>query len=333
MASSRSCQHFFKLFHEYVARSCPHLNNRSQWTRPGRAYSTFSTPKHAEKEQRDKVTLSTVRQLYKSHVPISYMTAYDYPTGMLVDASGMDVCLVGDSLAMVALGHDNTNQVTMDEMLHHCKAVSRGCRTALRVGDLPFGSYQNSPQQALGNAVRMVQEGNMEAVKLEGGVHMRDTVQHIVRAGIPVLGHIGLLPQSQNMYGGYRVQGKTAKHAIQLVHDALALQEAGAFSVVLEAIPEPVAEAITQRLDIPTIGIGAGVKCSGQVLVMSDMLGVFQQFQPKFCKRYAELWKDMQTALETYNHDVKARAFPAQEHTYAMKPIELEQFREWLAKH
>ncbi|MFN2115043.1 MAG: 3-methyl-2-oxobutanoate hydroxymethyltransferase [Anaerolineae bacterium] len=254
--------------------------------------------------------------------PITMVTAYDYPTARLVDMAGVDGILVGDSLAMVVLGHDNTLSVTMDEMLHHCRAVSRGAGAALLVGDMPFMSYQADVSDAVRNAGRFLSEGGMDAVKLEGGREMAETVRAIVRAGIPVQGHIGLTPQSVNALGGWRVQGRTADAAEELIADALALQEAGVFSIVLESMPARLGALITELIDVPTIGIGAGPDTDGQILVLHDLLGLFDQFKPKFVKRYAELGGAIRDAVEQYRLEVEARAFPSDEHTYRMSDEE-----------
>ncbi|KAJ3084343.1 hypothetical protein HK102_000692, partial [Quaeritorhiza haematococci] len=262
------------------------------------------------------------------------MTAHDYSSGLFVDRADIDVCLIGDSLAMVALGHDGTNEVTLDEMIHHARAVSRGCRSALRIGDLPFGTYESTPTQALDSAIRYVREGNVDAVKLEGGKFVCEQVAKIVQSGgIPVMGHIGLTPQRQAMLGGYKVQGKTVDKARSLLEEALELQDAGVFSIVLEAIPEPVATFITKQLSIPTIGIGAGPNTSGQVLVQMDALGAFDKFLPRFCKLYASLGTSAIEALSQYREEVKARKFPEiGTHTYGMEsPEEEEALKEWMA--
>ncbi|KAI9483948.1 MAG: 3-methyl-2-oxobutanoate hydroxymethyltransferase [Benjaminiella poitrasii] len=232
-------------------------------------------------QRRPKVSIKTIQNMYKRKEPISMMTAQDYPSGLVVDQAGIDMCLVGDSLAMVSLGYDSTNPLTVEDMLHHCRAVARGAKSPFIVADLPYGSYEASPDDAVRVSLRFLKEGNCEAVKLEGGVEMAETIQRITRVGIPVLAHIGLTPQRQSALGGFRVQGKTAKQASALLKDAFAVQEAGAFGVVLEAMPSEIAEYITHQLKIPTIGIGAGVECSGQVLVQNDALGLFDKFVPK----------------------------------------------------
>lgn len=278
-----------------------------------------------------KVTIQAMQRKKERREPITMVTAYDYPTALLVDRAGLDMLLVGDSLGMVVLGYQGTVPVTMDAMIHHCQAVARAAQSPFLIGDMPFGSYEVSPQEAVRNAVRFLKEGGMDAVKLEGGREMAPTVAAIVAAGIPVQGHIGLTPQSLSALGGFRVQGKTAAAALKLLDDALALQEAGCFSIVLEAVPAPVATAITQRLRIPTIGIGAGAGCDGQVLVFHDLVGLFDRFTPKFVKRYANVAAEIQRALVDYKEDVQARRFPADEHTYAMDEGELEKFQAALA--
>ncbi len=247
------------------------------------------------------------------------LTAYDYPTALALDQAGIDSILVGDSLAMVVLGYENTLPVTMDEMLHHARAVARGAKSALLVGDMPFMSYQVSPEEALRNAGRFLKEAGMDAVKLEGGRERLEAVRLITGAGIPVMGHLGLTPQSIHQLGGFRAQGKTAPAAKRLLEDALLLEEAGCFSLVLESVPGRLAELISKQLAIPTIGIGAGVGCDGQVLVTHDMLGLFDRFTPRFVKQYAGLNAQMQNAFREYIADVSARAFPAREHTVEME--------------
>ncbi|MFQ5401217.1 MAG: 3-methyl-2-oxobutanoate hydroxymethyltransferase [Anaerolineae bacterium] len=276
--------------------------------------------------RRKKVTILTLHQKKQRSEPITMLTAYDYAAAVLVDKAGMDTILVGDSLGMVMLGYDGTVPVTMDVMIHHCQAVARGVKYAFLVGDMPFMSYQASTAEAIRNAGRFLKEAGMESVKIEGGREIAPTVEAIVNAGIPVMGHIGLTPQSVSKLGGYRVQGKTADAAVRLLEDALTLEDAGCFSLVLEAVPEPVASAISQRLNIPTIGIGAGAGCDGQVLVYHDILGLFDQLQPRFVKRYANLSQTIIAAFTAYREDVRARRFPAQEHTYPMDAEEQEAF-------
>ncbi|MCK4314867.1 MAG: 3-methyl-2-oxobutanoate hydroxymethyltransferase [Anaerolineae bacterium] len=268
--------------------------------------------------KRKKVTILDLKNKKGKGEPITMLTAYDYPTGLLVDQAGIDIILVGDSLAMVVLGHENTVAVTMDEMLHHCKAVARGAKNPLLVGDMPFMSYQVDVKEAIRNAGRFLKEGGMDVVKLEGGRDMAPTVKGIVDAGIPVMGHIGLTPQTISKLGGYRVQGKDVVTAKALIDDGLALEEAGAFSLILEAIPGPVARLITERVGIPTIGIGAGPDCDGQVLVTHDLIGLFDRFVPKFVKQYTNTFSTIIEALESYRDEVVAGTFPGPEHGYSM---------------
>ncbi|KAJ3225069.1 hypothetical protein HK099_007444 [Clydaea vesicula] len=288
----------------------------------------------AENSNRKKVTVQSLQRLYKKNVPITVMTAYDYPSGLMCDKTGMDICLVGDSLAMTALGYESTNDISFDEMLHHSRAVARGCKNSFIVGDLPFGTYETSANQALDSSIRFLREGKVGAVKFEGGKEVFEQVCKIVSAGIPVMAHIGLTPQRASALGGYKVQGKTVEKAKKLLEDALALQEAGAFSLVLEAIPTPVATFITKRLTIPTIGIGAGPHCSGQVLVYLDMLGMFDRFMPKFCKVYGEVGSITENALLEFKKEVIAKSFPDEKlHCYSMESAEeAERFKDWVAQ-
>lgn len=279
-----------------------------------------TTPQVAERaEKRTKVTTRTFRLKKNKGEPITMLTAYDYPTALAVDRAGIDSILVGDSLGMVVLGYQNTLPVTMEDMLHHCKAVARGAQVALLIGDMPFMSYQVSVEQAVANAGRFLQEAGMDAVKLEGGRERAQAVRQIVAAGIPVMGHLGLTPQSVHQLGGWRSQGKTASAAKRLLDDALALEEAGAFSLVLESVPARLAELISQKLNIPTIGIGAGVGCDGQVLVTHDLLGLFDRFTPGFVKQYASLHGVMAEAFANFKADVESKAFPTEVHSVAMK--------------
>lgn len=271
---------------------------------------------------RKKVTTRTFRQRKQTGQPITMLTAYDYMTATVVEQAGIDALLVGDSLGMVVLGYETTLPVTMADMLHHCKAVARGARTPLLIGDMPFMSYQVSTEEAVRNAGRFLQEGGMDAVKLEGGRERAEAVRAITSAGIPVMGHIGLTPQSVSQFGGFVAQGKTAEAAQRLVEDALILQEAGCFSIVLEAVPAQLAGLISSKLDIPTIGIGAGAGCDGQVLVIHDLLGLFDRFTPKFVKQYARLHGSMVEALESYRDEVITGQFPSDEHGFAMKDEE-----------
>ena len=268
--------------------------------------------------ERKKNTTLTLRQKKARGEPITMLTAYDYATALAVDRAGIDSILVGDSLGMVVLGYANTLPVTMQDMLHHCRAVARGAHFALLVGDMPFMSYQASVDEAVRNAGRFLQEAGMDAVKLEGGRERAEAVRGIVGAGIPVQGHLGLTPQSVHQLGGFRTQGKTAAAAQRLVEDAEILQEAGCFSLVLEAIPARLARLVSERLDIPTIGIGAGVGCDGQVLVTHDLLGLFDRFTPRFVKKYADLHAVMANAFGAYRTEVEARSFPAEAHSVEM---------------
>jgi 3-methyl-2-oxobutanoate hydroxymethyltransferase len=281
-----------------------------------------SAPVSTSVNSRKKVTTLTLRLKKERGEPIVMLTAYDYPTAMVEDQAGVDVILVGDSLGMVVLGYENTLPVNMEEMLHHSRAVSRGAKSALLVGDLPFMSYQVSAEEALRNAGRFLQQGGMDAVKLEGGRERVNAVQAIVGAGIPVMGHLGLTPQSVHQLGGFRPQGRTASAAKRLLEDALMLEEAGCFSLVLESVPARLAELISQRLSIPTIGIGAGVGCDGQVLVTHDLLGLFDRFTPKFVKQYANFHAEMQRAFTEFKNDVESRSFPAAEHSVEMADAE-----------
>jgi len=276
---------------------------------------------------RKKVTTLAFRQKKERGEVITMLTAYDYPTAMAVDKAGIDSILVGDSLAMVVLGYENTLPVTMEEMLHHARAVSRGAKSAMLIGDMPFMSYQVSVEDALRNAGRFIQQAGMDAVKLEGGRERMEAVRAIVSAGIPVMGHLGLTPQSVHQLGGFRAQGKTAIAARRLLEDAQILEDAGAFSLVLESVPARLAEYISKKISIPTIGIGAGAGCDGQVLVTHDLLGLFDRFTPKFVKKYAELHDVMNKAFTDYIDDVESKRFPAVEHTVEMTDEEWNEFK------
>jgi 3-methyl-2-oxobutanoate hydroxymethyltransferase len=276
--------------------------------------------------RREKVTTRTLLQKKAQGEIITMLTAYDYPTALVTDQASIDAILVGDSLGMVVLGYENTLPVTMADMLHHCRAVARGARYALLVGDLPFMSYQVSVEQAVLNAGRFLQEAGMDAVKLEGGRERLDAVRAIVAAGIPVMGHLGLTPQSVQQLGGFRAQARTAPAARRLLEDARILQDAGCFSLVLESVPARLATLVSQRLEIPTIGIGAGAGCDGQVLVLHDVLGRFERFTPRFVKKYADLHAEIAQALAAFRADVEGRTFPAPEHTVEMPEAEWEAF-------
>ena len=266
----------------------------------------------------NKVTLHDLQAKKERGEKISMLTAYDYPTALLLDQAGIDMVLVGDSLGMVVHGFDTTLPVTVDMMVMHTQAVRRGTKRAFLVSDMPFMSYQISIEDARRNAARLLAEGGADAVKLEGGRHMLDTIQALVEIGIAVQGHIGLTPQSVSALGGFKTQGRTIEAARELLNDARALEEAGAFSIVLEAIPARLAELISQSISIPTIGIGAGAGCDGQVLVTHDLLGLFDRFTPKFVKRYAEIGKTIQAALEDYRDEVQSGVFPGEDHSFTM---------------
>jgi 3-methyl-2-oxobutanoate hydroxymethyltransferase len=267
---------------------------------------------------RKKMTILALHQKKAHGEPITMVTAYDYPGAQAADRAAIDCLLVGDSVGMVVLGYDSTVPVTMEEMLHHCRAVRRGAQYAYTIGDMPFMSYQADRSEAIRNAGRFLKEAGMDAVKLEGGREMAGTVAAITAAGIAVIGHIGLTPQSASKLGGYRVQGRTAADAQRLLEDALALEAAGAVMIVLEMTPDRVAEVISDRVRVPIIGIGAGPGCDGQVLVLHDLLGMFDRFTPRFVKRYAELFGEMERALTAYRDDVTGRRFPSREHVFAM---------------
>jgi 3-methyl-2-oxobutanoate hydroxymethyltransferase len=270
--------------------------------------------------KRDKVTVRTLRRMKEQGEKITMLTAYDYPTARAVDEAGIDVILVGDSLGMVVLGHPTTLPVTMEDMLHHSRAVVRGVMRAQVVVDLPFMSYQVGREDALRNAGRLVKEGGAEAVKMEGGHELLDSVEALVAAGIPVMGHLGLTPQAYHRMGGYRIQARRAEEADRLLKDAAALERAGIFALVLEGIPAGVAQRVTESLAVPTIGIGAGPCCDGQVLVSHDMLGLQEEISPKFVKRYIQGRQLFVEAMRRFRDEVRAGAFPAAEHTYEDHP-------------
>ena len=278
-----------------------------------------------------KLALPELAEMKARRQPIAMVTAYDSPSGRLADAAGADLILVGDSAGMVVLGNESTVPVTMDEMIVLTRAVTRGARRPLVVADMPFGSFQVSDEEAMHNAVRFVKEAGADAVKLEGGGPMLTRVHTLVGGGIPVMGHLGLTPQSATMLGGFKAQGRTAAKAVRLYEEALALEAAGCFSIVLEAVPAPVAARITEALTVPTIGIGAGAPCDGQVLVFHDMLGLYEARSPRFVKRYADLGALTRDALERYAAEVRVGAFPGPEHTYAMPEEELALFEAGLA--
>lgn len=269
-----------------------------------------------------RITVPQIMDMARRDERIAVLTAYDYPTARLVDAAGVHIILVGDSLGNVVLGYEGTLPVTMDEMIHHTAAVVRGTANALVVGDMPFMSYQASDSEALRNAGRFLKEAGCQAVKLEGGRTVAPLIRKLVEYGIPVMGHVGLTPQSVNQFGGYRVQGRTVDQAEMVLTDALAVEEAGAFSVVLELVAAPVAKIITEHLQIPTIGIGAGAHCDGQVLVFHDMLGMDPGFHPRHAKRYAEVGDMISGAVRAYVEDVRAGAFPSEAQSFTMSADE-----------
>jgi 3-methyl-2-oxobutanoate hydroxymethyltransferase len=275
-----------------------------------------------------KLTVPDLLSMKKDGKRITMMTAYDAAFARLVDRAGIDVLLVGDSAGMVMLGYPNTVPVTMDDMIRMAASVSRGAAHPVLVGDMPFGSYQTGPQDALRNAARFLKEAGMDAVKIEGGHETVDTVRALVDNGISVMAHVGLTPQRVAQLGGFKTQAKSARAARRLIDDALALEDAGAFSIVLESIPSPVAQMVTQRLSIPTIGIGAGPDCDGQVLVLHDVLGLYGDFKPKFAKRYADIGTQVVEALRTFDADVRAGTFPDAEHSFSMKDAELDALRQ-----
>ena len=272
-----------------------------------------------------RVTIRDIAEMKAQGEKIPMITAYDYTTARLADEAGIPLVLVGDSLGMVVLGYDSTIPVTMDDMVHHVKAVARGTRKGLIIADLPFMTYQIDTAQALANAARLVQEGGAHAVKLEGGESVAETVHRIVECGIPVMGHIGMTPQSVNAFSGYRVRGRGRQEAVQLLKDAKALEDAGTFAVVLELVPTPLARLISQRLTIPTIGIGAGPACDGQVQVLHDMLGLFTDFVPKHTKQYARLAELIQEAFTRYAQEVKEGSFPTDQESFSMDETILEE--------
>jgi 3-methyl-2-oxobutanoate hydroxymethyltransferase len=265
-----------------------------------------------------RVTITEIKEMKQRKEKIPMLTAYDYVTAKMVDEAGMPLILVGDSLGMVMLGYESTIPVTMEEMIHHTKAVVRGAEKALIIGDMPFMTYHVSVSDALYNAARFIQEGGAQAVKLEGGEVVAEKVRRLVDCGIPVMGHIGLTPQFMHQLGGFKVRGKEVEEAKKLLKDARILEEAGAFAIVLECTPAPLSNLITQKLTIPTIGIGAGPDCDGQVQVISDMLGLYTEFVPRHAKQYARLAGEIKTAVSSYISEVKSESFPTMEHSYTM---------------
>jgi len=274
--------------------------------------------------ERKKVTIETLREMKAKGEKIAFLTAYDYPFALLQDRAGIDMILVGDSLGMTVLGHKTTLPVTMDDMVRHASAVNRAVKSAFTVGDMPYMSYQPSIETAIRNAGRFLGECGMDAIKLEGGVTVVETVKALVKAGIPVMGHIGMTPQYAAQFGGYKVRGKDADTAKMLFDDAKAIEEAGAFAILLECVPAKVTEKITKELNLITLSIGAGPHCDGQLLIMHDVIGLFELFQPKFVKRYIDIGSMVEKAFGEYVKDVKSGAFPAPEHFYHIKKEELD---------
>lgn len=278
--------------------------------------------------ERKKVTITDLQNKKRDGKKITMLTAYDYPMARLVDEAGIDSILVGDSVGMVVLGYDSTVPVTMDEMIHHAKAVRRGTKYAFLIGDMPFMSYQVSPQEAVRNAGRFMKEAGCDAIKLEGGEEALDATIAIVNAGIPVLGHLGLTPQTISKLGGFKVQGKDAEGANKILAEALKLEKAGCFAIVLECVPDKVAKLITGKLKIPTIGIGAGPDCDGQVLVTNDMVGLFDRFIPKFVKQYVKLSTSILDGFKKYKDEVEKGIYPDEAHSFTIKEEEMKKMRE-----
>jgi 3-methyl-2-oxobutanoate hydroxymethyltransferase len=294
--------------------------------------SSAPRPPAADSPARKRVTLTKLAEMRDLGEPIVMVTAYDHPSAVAVEAAGVDVVLVGDSAANNVLGYEDTVPVTVEELLMLAAAVRRGLRTPLLVGDLPFGSYEASDAHAIATAHRFVKEAGVDAVKLEGGGASAERARAIVRAGVPVMGHVGLTPQTATALGGYRAQGRTAARARQVLEDAIALQEAGCFAIVFEAIPAEVTDVIMAHMQVPVIGIGAGASTDGQVLVLHDLLGIHDGFQPKFVKRYAQIKQEMVRGLEAYAEDVRTRRFPGPEHTYGIAPEELDRLQAQLPR-
>lgn len=274
-----------------------------------------------------KITIQDVKQAKKDHRKIVMVTAYDYPFGLMADEAGVDIVLVGDSLGMVVMGLDGTVEVTMEHMIHHIRAVVRGCKRPLVVGDMPFMSYNTSIREAIINAGRLMKEGGCDVIKLEGGVDFAPTIESIVKAGIPVQGHIGLTPQTASALGGFKMQGKDAEAAKRIVDDAKALEDAGVFSMILEAVPAPLGEIVAETVSVPVIGIGAGRQVDGQVLVTHDMIGLFDKFIPKFVKQYTKIRPIIIEAMKAYKGEVIGEVFPAQEHSFIMPDKTLEELK------
>ena len=265
-----------------------------------------------------KFTIKSFQKAKDEKRPISMLTAYDYSMAKILDGAGADALLVGDSLGMVVQGHDSTISVTIEDMIYHARAVNRAAKRALVIVDMPFMSYHVSTEEAVRNAGRLMKEGGAHAIKLEGGVEFAETIRQIVRAQIPVMGHIGMTPQSVHMFGGFKVQGKSLVQAQKIIDDAKALEEAGVFAITLECVPEELSKIITETVNVPTIGIGAGKYCDGQVLVSNDMLGMFSDFVPKFVKQYAHISSDIERAVKTYIKEMNESSFPEKKHTFTI---------------
>jgi 3-methyl-2-oxobutanoate hydroxymethyltransferase len=279
-----------------------------------------------------KVTILAVQQAKEENRKLTMVTAYDYPFGLLADEAGIDIVLVGDSLGMVVMGLEGTVAVNMEHMIHHIRAVTRGCKNPFIVGDMPFMSYNTSIREAIINAGRLLKEGGCEAIKLEGGVDFAPTIEAIVKAGIPVQGHIGLTPQTASALGGFKMQGRDAAAAKQIIDDAKALEDTGVFSMILEAVPAPLGKLVAEAVSVPVIGIGAGPDVDGQVLVTHDMIGLFDKFVPKFVKQYTNVRKVILNALDEYKQEVIDVKFPAPEHSFKMPDRALEELRKMIKK-
>ena len=297
-----------------------------RYSRPWFFHLRFSPPGLTDGSGRKKVTIQSLQTMRDTNRPIAMLTAYDYPTGKACDLHGIDITLVGDSLAQVCLGYDSTTRLTLDGMIHHCRAVARGSKNPFLVADMPYGSYHTGVDDTVRNAIRMVREGGVEAVKMEGGMEIVELVTKLTTFGIPVMGHVGLLPQRHTSLSGYKVQGKEAKGAVKLARSALELEKAGVFSMVLEAIPHRLGELITQRLSVPTIGIGAGPSTSGQVLVWDDVMGTWSGHKAKFVRRFADVQSEAKRGVTGYAAAVRGRSFPDIEtESYPMEDAEWEQ--------
>jgi len=276
--------------------------------------------------RRKKVTIQYLHQLRKAGTPITMLTAYDFPTGRACETHGVDITLVGDSLAQVCLGYDSTTRLTLDEMIHHCRAVARGSKSPLLVADMPFGSYHAGAEDAVRNAIRMVREGGVEAVKIEAGLEGVEIIRKLTSIGIPVMAHVGLMPQRHTFFSGYKVQGRTAACALEIVQGALALQKVGVFSIVLEAIPRLLGMYITKQLDIPTIGIGAGAQTDGQVLVWDDVMSTWGGHKAKFVRQFGDVKGEVESGLKGFTKAIRERSFPNESESYAMSEEEWEKF-------